>query len=108
MNKINKCENWIYSHHWSVQLLCGVIVIVLVSSPVPRVGQEPALGRGHGACVTTKVPLGGVTIKLRAVRKWCEMFKRRERGKNREDILLSARLAHSVRLVSPGVEVLGQ
>ena len=47
------------THHCSVELLGGVIVIVLVASPVTRVRQEPALGRGHAAGVATKVPLQG-------------------------------------------------
>ena len=45
------------THHRSVELLGGVIVVVLMSSPVARVGQEPALGRGHGPGVAPEVPL---------------------------------------------------
>ena len=52
------------AYHRSVQLLGGVIVIVLVSSPVARVRDEPALGRGNGSGVATKVPLGKTSIKF--------------------------------------------
>ena len=47
------------AYHRSVQLLGGVIVIVLVSSPVAGVGQEAPECRGHRPGVATKVPLRG-------------------------------------------------
>ena len=45
------------AYHRSVELLGGVVVIVLVSSPVASVGQEPPVCWSHTLGVATKVPL---------------------------------------------------
>ena len=47
------------AYHRSVELLGGVVVIVLVSSPVASVGQEPPVCWSHTPGVATKVPLRG-------------------------------------------------
>ena len=52
------------AYHRSVQLLGGVIVIVLVSSPVAGVRQEAPECRGHRPSVATEVPLKGGNNKI--------------------------------------------
>ena len=53
-----------FPYHRSVELLGGVVVIVLVSSPVARVGEKAPVCGGDTTGVATKVPLWGGTIKL--------------------------------------------
>ena len=47
------------AYHRSVELLGGVVVIVLVASPVAGVGEKPSVCGGHTSRVATQVPLRG-------------------------------------------------
>ena len=47
------------AYHRSVELLGGVVVVVLVASPVPGVGEKTSVCGGHTSSVATKVPLRG-------------------------------------------------